>query len=67
MVRDASSRRFPLTRVLRDLEVITPQYLELRQRQIIDLIAQAAPKSSTALKYRGAFCVSTKLPIRCAQ
>lgn len=41
MVRDASSRRFPLTRVLRDLEVITPQYLELRQRQIIDLIAQA--------------------------
>ncbi|PAU67053.1 GmrSD restriction endonuclease domain-containing protein [Bifidobacterium criceti] len=41
MVRDASSRRFPLTRALRDLEMITPQYLELRQRQIIDLIAQA--------------------------
>lgn len=41
MVRDASSRRFPLTRALRDLEIITPQYLELRQRQIIDLIAQA--------------------------
>ena len=41
IVHNVSSQRFPLTRTLRDLETITPQFLQLRQKQIIDLIAQA--------------------------
>lgn len=41
ILRSPSSQRFPLTRALLDLETLTPQFLELRQTQIIDLIAQA--------------------------
>ncbi len=41
ILRSSSSRQFPLTRTLGDLERLTPQFLQLRQNQIVELIAQS--------------------------
>lgn len=41
ILRSPSSRQFPLTRVIGELEKLTPQFLQLRQHQIVELIAQA--------------------------